>query len=232
MNQINIVCPYCQRTLSVICELAGQQAVCPQCGNTITVPTAFPQNCNMPDAPVFTPDAPDVPGVPMVPVPGKTAMATNMKIIPALIVFAAVAVAVYFFFFREDSSSGSSGGGNSSLSNDAVYAAPKLDQSSQRAFVKSYLRAFLCEDIESLWMLTSPAVKEYRISVYGSEAQAKVELRKVMFTGETKSFVSSQREVCKNEKAFDEYIEKVLQLWRKNGTIVEVDGKWYINSFG
>ena len=106
MNQINIVCPYCQRTLSVSCELAGQQAVCPQCGNTITVPTAFPQNCNMPDAPVSVPD------IPMA--PGKAAMPKNMKIVLALIILAAVAVAAYFCFFSEESSSGSSGGSGSS----------------------------------------------------------------------------------------------------------------------
>lgn len=106
MNQINVVCPYCHQAFSVSNEFAGRQAFCPQCGNAVAVPTAFPQNCNMPDAPVSVPD------IPMV--PGKTAMSTNMKIILALIAFAAVAVAAYFFFFSEESSSGSSGGSGSS----------------------------------------------------------------------------------------------------------------------
>ena len=106
MNQINVVCPYCHQTFSVSNEFAGRQAFCPQCGNAVAVPTAFPQNCNMPDAPVSVPD------IPMA--PGKAAMPKNMKIVLALIILAAVAVAAYFCFFSEESSSGSSGGSGSS----------------------------------------------------------------------------------------------------------------------
>ena len=104
--------------------------------------------------------------------------------------------------------------------------AKKVDQSSKKALVTTFLKAFFVDqDFEIVWKVLSPKVKDEAIKEEGSKAKA-IESLKEAVKGEE---IAELRKKLQDKEVFEEFVNNMLSE-AGDDAFVQIDGKWYINN--
>lgn len=104
----------------------------------------------------------------------------------------------------------------------------KLDRSSQKNLLKSWLVAVCCDDTASAWNALSENTRDAIKKEYsGSLSEIKLQWFTDVHNGLERFAKLNQIEDLQNDKAA---LEKVLAVYRRKITFIQEDGDWYMSS--
>jgi len=136
----------------------------------------------------------------------------------------AISAAMFFTGCSEESSSGSS---SSSSGSSSSSSSTKIDQSSKKAVVRTFMQAILNQDFDTVWALCSPDFQKEMIKeADGDKTKAKKNLADE-FTFSKEKLEKAKKEMSDKDK-FEAEVEKILK-GSEEDDFVQIDGKWYIN---
>jgi len=143
----------------------------------------------------------------------------------ALVMACAISAAMFFTGCSEESSSGSS---SSSSGSSSSSSSTKIDQSSKKAVVRTFMKAVLNQDFDTIWAICSPDLQKEMIEdADGDKTKAKQKLADELRIPKEK-LEEVKKELSDKEK-FEAELEDLIEKNDSKDAFVQIDGKWYIN---
>ena len=137
----------------------------------------------------------------------------------------AISAAMFFTGCSEESSSGSS---SSSSGSSSSSSSTKIDQSSKKAVVRTFMQAVLNQDFDTIWAICSPDLQKEMIEdADGDKTKAKQKLADELRIPKEK-LEEVKKELSDKEK-FEAELEDLIEKNDSKDAFVQIDGKWYIN---
>ena len=106
--------------------------------------------------------------------------------------------------------------------------AKKVDQSSKKALMTTFVKAaFVDDDFEIVWMLFAPKLQKQYLTEEGSKAKVIARLRKEV--RELEEF-DEIKKALKDKEFFDEFVKGMLKE-AEDDDFIKINGKWYVNKW-
>ena len=91
-------------------------------------------------------------------------------------------------------------------------------------FVKAF---FVDQDFETVWKLFSPELQKKSIGDKGSKEDFLAGMKEAVSKPDEE--MDEIRKGLKDKEKFDQFVEEMLKEADEENSLVEIDGKWYIN---